>query len=207
VSDGPSVLLVEDHLAVRKGLELLLRDRGFHVMGATASADEGLRMFIDRHPDVAIVDVDLGTASGLDLVERMLEHRPGAGVLVYTGLSDPSALHAAASCGARGFVLKTIAPSDLMAAARAVAAGGLYVDPCVAELLAPRAARAALLSRREREVLDLLALGMTGQQVASELFLSPETVRTHVRNAMKKLGASTRVHAVAMAVRLREITL
>jgi DNA-binding CsgD family transcriptional regulator len=82
----------------------------------------------------------------------------------------------------------------------------VHVDPAVAALLAPSTLEARVLTDREREVLALLATGMTGEQAAEELFLSPETVRTHVRNAMRKLGAKTRVHAVALALRLREIS-
>lgn len=205
--DRPTVLLVEDHLAMRKGLEMLLRDRGFHVVGSTASGDAGLRMFRARRPDVAIVDVNLEDGDGGDLTEAILAEDPEAGVLVHTGLSDPEALEAAADRGARGFVLKTIAPDDLVDATRVVARGGVYVDPTVARLLARRTAPAALLTDREREVLDLLASGLTGEQAAVQLFLSPETVRTHVRNAMRKLNARTRPHAIALAVRLREISL
>jgi DNA-binding NarL/FixJ family response regulator len=202
-----TILLVEDHLALRKGLELLLRARGFHVVGAGSSPEEGYRLFSARRPDVAVIDVGLGDGSGVQLAERILATDPEAGVLMYTGTPDPEAVDAAAHCGARGFALKSRGPDDLMRAIRAVAAGGVYVDPVVATLLAPSAAPARVLTDREREILSLLATGLTGEQVAAELFLSPETIRTHIRNAMRKLGAHTRVHAVALAVRQREISL
>jgi DNA-binding NarL/FixJ family response regulator len=204
----PSILLVEDHIAVRKGLEVLLRSEGFHVIGVAESAEQGYRMFTARRPDVAVVDVGLGEGSGVDLTERILADDPQAGVLVYTGMSEPAAIERAAGCGARGFALKTVGPHELMRAIRAVAAGGVHIDPAVAALLAPgNDGKPALLTGREREILDLLAAGKTGEEAAHELFLSPETVRTHIRNAMRKLDAKTRVHAVALAVREREITL
>lgn len=207
MSEGTNVLLVEDHLAVRKGLEMLLRRHGYHVIGVTDSAQEGERMFLARRPDVAIIDIDLGEISGVQLTEKILAQDPDAGVLLYTGRSDPALIDAAARCGARGFALKASAPAELVNAIAMVAAGGVYVDPGIARLLAPHVAPAVLLTDREREILDFLATGLTGEQVAERLHLSPETVRTHIRNAMRKLDAKTRVHAVALAVRLREITL
>jgi DNA-binding NarL/FixJ family response regulator len=208
LSSEPSILLVEDHIAVRKALEVLLRSEGFHVVGVAESPEEGYRMFRSRRPDVAIVDVALRDGSGVELTERILADDPEAGVLVYTGMSEPAAIEKAAGCGARGFALKTVGPRELMHAIRAVAAGGVHIDPTVAAVLAPpRNGKRSLLTGREREILDLLAGGKTGEEAAQELFLSPETVRTHIRNAMRKLEAKTRVHAVALAVREREITL
>jgi DNA-binding NarL/FixJ family response regulator len=208
LSSEPSILLVEDHLAIRKGLEVLLRGAGFPVIGVTESAEQAYGMFVARRPDVAVVDVALRDGSGLELTERILEEDPDAGVLVYTGMLDPASVEKAAQTGARGLALKTVSPSELMHAIRAVAEGGVHVDPTVAALLAPsKRAQPHLLSAREREILDLLAAGKTGEEAARDLFLSPETVRTHVRNAMRKLDANTRVHAVALAVRQREISL
>jgi DNA-binding NarL/FixJ family response regulator len=207
MSEQPSVVLVEDHIALRKGLELLLRDRGFHVTGVTDSAQEGYELFGKRRPDVAVIDIGLADGSGLELAQRILDEDPEAGVLVYTGLSDPAAIEAAARSGTRGFALKAGGPDELVTAIEAVARGGVYLDPTVAALLGPGRSRASVLSGREREILDLLASGMTGEQAASQLFLSPETVRTHIRNAMRKLNARTRVHAIALAVQMREIEL
>jgi DNA-binding NarL/FixJ family response regulator len=204
--EGATVLLVEDHLALRKGLEMLLRARGFHVIGVGDSAESGYRLFEARRPDVAVIDVGLGEGSGVALAQKILELDPDAGVLVYTGMTDRESIDLAARSGARGFALKAGGPDELITAIRAVAAGGVHVDPAVAALLAPSAVPGRVLTDREREVLALLATGMTGEQAAEKLFLSPETVRTHVRNAMRKLGAKTRVHAVALALRLQEIS-
>jgi DNA-binding NarL/FixJ family response regulator len=201
-----TVLLVEDHLALRKGLELLLRARGFHVVGVTESAEHGFRLFETRRPDVAVIDVGLEAGNGIALAEQILAADPDAGVLVYTGMTDRESIDLAARSGARGFALKAGGPDELVTAIRAVAAGGVHVDPAVAALLAPSAAPAHVLTKREQQVLALLAEGKNGEQAAESLFLSPETVRTHVRNAMRKLGARTRVHAVALALRLGEIS-
>jgi DNA-binding NarL/FixJ family response regulator len=202
-----SILLVEDHLALRKGLELYLRGEGFSIAGVAESVGEGHRLFTDRRPDVVVLDVDLAGQSGVALAERILADEPDAALLIYTGLSDGDSVERAATCGARGFALKTGGPAELLAAIRVVAAGGFYVDPGLARILAPRASAASRLTEREREIFGLLANGLTGERAADVLCLSPETVRTHVRNGMRKLDAKTRAHAIALAVQLREIRL
>ncbi len=201
----PTILIVEDHIALRRGLEMLLRNAGMHVVGATDTAEAGYRLAIARRPDVSIVDVGLSEGNGIELTQRILENDPEAGIIVYTGLSDPEEIEAAAHSGARGFALKAGGPDELTAAIRVVAAGGTWIDPALARLLAPSLATGNVLTAREREILQMLAGGLTGEQVAERLVLSPETVRTHVRNAMNKLNAKTRAHAIALAVREREI--
>ena len=205
--DSVTVVIVEDHLALRKGLELLLRGTEFSVIGTADDAEEGQRLIERRRPDVAIVDIGLPGRSGLDLTRRLLKSRPDLGVLLYTGIGDQDTLVRALDSGARGFALKAGSPEELLEAIRAVAAGRSHVDERLRPLLASRfsSARVGVLSPREREVLDLLAKGLNGEEVAERLVISPETVRTHVRNAMEKLEASTRVHAVAIALRQGEI--
>jgi DNA-binding NarL/FixJ family response regulator len=200
------VVLVDDHLALRKGIELLLRAEGMHVIGVTDSVDEGERMILERRPDVAIVDIGLGDGSGLELASRVLEECPEIGILLYTGSVDQERLRQGLDSGARGFALKAGSPTELVAAIKAVAEGSEYMDPRLARLLDNRERTAIdLLSPREREVVDLLADGLNADGIAERLFLSPQTVQTHVRNLMRKLGARTRVHAVALALRHRPI--
>jgi DNA-binding NarL/FixJ family response regulator len=207
INEPITVLLIEDHLTVRKGLELFLRGEGFRISGVTDSIDEAFRMFMARRPDVVILDLALGEQSGVELAGRVLAADPDAALLIYTGVSDQQTIDRAAACGARGFALKSGGPHDLVKAVQTVVAGGVYVDPGLASLLAPRVAAGWRLTAREREVFALLADGMTGEQAAEKLVVSPETVRTHVRNGMRKLDARTRAHAIAIAVRLREINL
>jgi DNA-binding NarL/FixJ family response regulator len=201
------VLIVEDHLAVRKGLELLLRDHGMRIAGVAADVREARGLIERRRFDVALVDVALGEGSGIELVRELHADRPDARTVLYTGTSDPSLLEEAANAGAEGFVLKSAPPAELISAIETVAGGGAYVDTSLASVLASgvSSAEVADLSGREREILDLLADGLTGEEAAEQLHLSPETVRTHVRNAMNKLGARTRVHAVALAIRARQL--
>lgn len=200
------VIVVEDHLAVRRGVELMLRDAGFRIAGVAASRDEARAILRRRRFDVALLDVHLGDESSAALVRELLADDPAAPIVLFTGITsgDPS-LHDAVTAGARGFVLKASPPQRLTDALRAVAAGGTYVDPALAPILSERddLSRLGSLTAREREILTLLADGLNGQAIAEQLFLSPETVRTHVRNATAKLGARTRVQAVALVVRGR----
>ena len=160
-------------------------------------------------PDVAIIDIRLPGESGIGLTRRLLRDRPDLGVVLYTGHSDVQLLYEGLDSGARGYALKDGPPEELL--------GGDPLHRGRRHLRGPRL-RPALLSRgatrrvphlspREREILDLLAQGLTGERIATQLFLSPETVRTHVRNAMEKLEANTRVHAIAIALRQGEIAL
>jgi putative two-component system response regulator len=196
------VLIVEDHEAVGRGLELLLRREGMEIAG-TAFDLAGARGLIERRrPDVVVLDVDLGGESGLDLLEDA--HRAGARVLLYTGRADPTVLAAASQSEAAGVATKAGPPVDLIAAVRAVAAGETYRDP----RLMPKARVAGgQLTQREREVITLLAQGLNGEEVAETLFLSPATIRTHLRNAMDKVGARTRAHLIAVALAADEIDL
>jgi DNA-binding NarL/FixJ family response regulator len=124
------------------------------------------------------------------------------GVLFYSGSQEPEMLIEALACGALGLALKAGPPEELLDAIAAVARGDTWLDPRLTRLLRPRIHddRSERLSAREYEVLCLLAEGMSGEAIARQLFLSPETIRTHVRNAMRKLGARTRSHAIAMIV-------
>jgi DNA-binding NarL/FixJ family response regulator len=202
------VVVVDDHLAVRRGIELVLREAGFRIAGTAGTPEEARGVLSRRRFDVALVDVQLGETSSLGLVAELLGADPAAPIVLYTGaLGRDSALQEAIRAGARGFVLKSSPPRRVIAALQTVAAGGTFVDPDLAAVLADRGEPPALagLSERELQVLELLADGFNGQKIAELLYLSPETVRTHVRNATSKLGARTRVQAVAMVVRERAL--
>ena len=205
-SDEIQAVIVEDHLALRRGLELLLRDQNIRVIGVAETPAAGARIILARKPDVAIVDMALDGGSGVEVAREVLVQEPKAGILFYTGGAEQGLLQEALESGARGFALKAGGPGELLTAVRVVAAGGEYVDPRVARLVATQEeTQRQTLSPREREVIDLLAEGLKGDEVAERLTLSPETVQTHVRNLMRKLGARTRVHALALAIKQREI--
>jgi DNA-binding NarL/FixJ family response regulator len=192
------VLVIDDHLAIRRGVELLLRSEGLRVAGVAGGLGQARELLQRRRHDVALIDLHLGEDCSTGLVQETLARDPNAAIVLYTGFTDAAGLAAAVHAGTRGFVLKSSPACTLIAALRAVAAGGTFVDPDLAPLLSGGGDHSIVddLSPREHEVLLLLAGGL-----ARQLFLSPETVRTHVRNAMAKLGARTRVQAVAMVMR------
>lgn len=203
-SGSPSLVLVEQHEALRDGLAVLLERRGFEVRGCAKTAAGGEEVIAERHPDVAVVGVDLPDERGTELVRRMSDHPPCPKFVIYTGLEDPDLLEAAYRSGARGLVAKPGDISVLVDALREVWRGGRYFDRSFVEKNGNGSA-AKTLSRRESEILGFLAEGLTGEEIARRLVLSPETVRTHVRNAMEKLDARTRTEAVVKALDRAEI--
>lgn len=204
-SGSPSLVLVEQHEALRDGLAVLLERRGFTVLGCATTAARGEEVIREQRPDLAVVGVDLPDERGTELVRRLSGNGTGSKCVIYTGLRDPDLLEAAYRSGARGLVAKPAGLSVLVEALREVWRGGRFFDPsfAAADEDAERAVKA--LSNRESEILGLLADGLTGEQIAKRLVLSPETVRTHVRNAMEKLGAPTRTAAVVWAIEQEEL--
>jgi DNA-binding NarL/FixJ family response regulator len=201
-----NVVIVDDHVALRRGMELLLRRAGHHVVGTADSAEGAEALILRRKPDVALVDLSLPGMSGADLTRSLLAADPELRIMLYTGAADEAQLLEGLDAGAAGFALKTGDPQELEQAILTVAAGEDYLDPRLAPLLARAGnGRLRILSPREREILGLISQGLSGEEAAKQLFLSSETVRTHVRNAMSKLGAATRAHAVALALQRGEI--
>ena len=200
-----TVGLIDDHVAMREGLEVLLERRGCRVVASAGSAAEGAEACRRELPEVAVVDVNLPDESGQRLVSELLSADPKLGVVIYTGTEDPTILADALVSGARSVVLKPGSLSELVDAIRAVRRGEAYIDPRVAAVVEDPAAPEAVLTSREREVFDLLATGLNGEEIAKRLFISPETVRTHVRNAMSKLHARTKTEAVVQALEREEI--
>ena len=203
---SPSLVLVEQHEALRDGLAVLLERRGFSVLGCATTAADGEEVIAERHPDVAVVGVDLPDERGTELVRRLNGRANGTKFVIYTGLSDPDLLGAAFRSGARGLVAKPTGLGVLVEALREVWRGGRYFDPRFAKPSNGNGDGAVKsLSDREAEILAMLARGLTGEEIAQRLVLSPETVRTHVRNAMGKLEARTRTEAVVKALEREEI--
>jgi len=203
---SPSLVLVEQHEALRDGLAVLLERRGFSVLGCATTAANGEEVISDSHPDVAVVGVDLPDERGTELVRRLNGRANGTKFVIYTGLSDPDLLEAAFRSGARGLVAKPAGLAVLVDALREVWRGGRYFDPRFAKARDGEAeGPMKTLSQRESEILAMLARGLTGEEIAQRLVLSPETVRTHVRNAMGKLDARTRTEAVVKALERDEI--
>jgi DNA-binding NarL/FixJ family response regulator len=204
-SGSPSLVLIEQHEALRDGLAVLLGRRGFDVVGCATTAARGEEVIRARRPDLAVVGVDLPDERGTELVRRISGNGVGSKCVIYTGLRDPNLLEAAYRAGARGLVAKPAGLTVLVDALREVWRGGRYFDPSFRQGDGDGDQEIKALSSRESEILGLLAEGLTGEQIAKHLILSPETVRTHVRNAMKKLGARTRIEAVVKGLDAGEV--
>jgi DNA-binding NarL/FixJ family response regulator len=203
------VAIVDDHEALREGLARLLEDRGLQVVGSAGNATAGEELLDAGQADVAVIDIRLGDESGIELAKRVLARRPRLGIVLYTGDTDAELLFGGLDSGARGYALKTGSMSELVGAIERVAGGGTYVDPRLDRVLLSERSTSRLpqLSPRERQITHLMAEGRTGEVIAGELGLSVETVRTHVRNVIRKLQARNRVHAIAIALERGEIAL
>jgi two-component system, NarL family, response regulator NreC len=201
------VVIVDDHALVRSGLRLLLEgEDDITVEDEGGSADEAVRLARLHKPDVVLLDVTMPGRSGLDAAPEIREAAPDARILVLSMQDDPSYVRQAFSLGATGYLLKEAADAELVAAVREVAAGGRYVHPALGARLAAAEAEAQAraesdpLSEREREVLRLLALGHTNQEIAKMLFISVRTAETHRAHIMQKLRLATRAELVRYAL-------
>ena len=203
------LVIVDDHEALREGLAALLGGHGLEIVGAAGNVAAGLDLVEHAEPDIALVDIRLPDGSGIDLTRQLLQRHPNLAVVLYTGDADAELLYEGLDSGARGYVLKAGSMDELLAAINQVADGGSYVDPRLDRiLLSPRAtSHVPQLSPREREIMHLMAEGRTAEAIANELNVSVETVRTHVRNVIRKLQARNRVHAIALALERGEIAL
>jgi DNA-binding NarL/FixJ family response regulator len=198
-----TIVVADDHPAMVAAVAGMLEQHGFAVVGRAADGEQALAAVREARPDVAVLDVQMPKLSGVEVAHRLVADGSASAVVLYTAFGDRALLGDALDAGARGFVLKEAPLSDLVRAVRLVAAGETYVDPVVAGVLVEGrlVARLPVLTRREREVLRLLADGLANEEIGRRLHISSETVRTHVRKAMTKLEADTRTQAVATALR------
>jgi len=201
------VLVVDDHAIVRSGLRMLLAaEKDLDVVGEAGNARDAIFEARALKPDVILLDVVMPGESGIEVLPKLRKEAPDAKVLVLSMQDDPRYVREAFAQGANGYVLKEAADSEVVAAVREIAAGGSYVHPALGARLvaAEAAARAAAesdpLSEREREVLRLLALGHTNQEIAKQLFISVRTAETHRAHIMQKLNLSTRAELVRHAI-------
>ena len=202
-----SVVIVDDHAVVRSGLRLVLEaEDDITVEDEGGTADEAVRLARLHKPNVVLLDVTMPGRSGLAAAEEIKQAAPKASILVLSMHDDPSYVREAFAAGASGYLLKEAADAELVAAVREVAGGGRYVHPALgarlaaAEAEAQAAAAADPLSDREREVLRLLALGHTNQEIAKMLFISVRTAETHRAHIRQQLRWTTRAELVRYAL-------
>ncbi len=201
------VLIVDDHAVLRSGLHLLLdAQSGIEVVGEAGDVKEAVFEARDKKPDVVLMDVVMPGQTGIEGVPLVLKEAPEAKVLVLSMQDDPRYVHEAFAAGAAGYILKEAVDAEVVGAIQRVAAGDHYVHPALgARLVAAEAEEKAReeadpLSDREREVMRLLALGHTNQEIAKMLYISVRTAETHRAHIMQKLRLSTRAELVRYAI-------
>jgi len=205
-----TVFLLDDHEVVRRGLRDLLESTGeIKVVGESGLAVEATSRIPALRPDVAILDGRLPDGSGVDVCRDIRSVDPTIRALILTSYDDDEALFAAILAGASGYVLKQVSGNDLIDTVRRVAAGQSLIDPALTARVLdrvrngePQASELADLTDREREILSLIAEGMTNRQIGERLFLAEKTVKNYVSSLLAKLGLERRTQAAVLATRL-----
>jgi two-component system, NarL family, response regulator NreC len=201
------IVVVDDHAVVRTGLRLMLdAEPDLEVVGEAGDARAAVFEVRAQKPDVILLDVVMPGESGIEALPKLKHEAPDARVLVLSMQDDPRYVREAFAAGADGYVLKEAVDAEVVAAVREIAGGGSYVHPALgARMVAADAAAQAKqsanpLSAREEEVLRLLALGHTNQEIAGLLFISVRTAETHRAHIMQKLGLASRAELVRHAI-------
>jgi two-component system response regulator DevR len=206
------VFLLDDHEIVRRGLVGLIEQQpDLAVVGEAATAAEALTRIPATTPDVAVLDARLPDGSGIDVCRDIRSSLPATRCLILTSYDDSEAVFAAVMAGASGYLLKDIRGNSLVDAVRRIAAGGSLLDPVVTEQLfnrlrnpEPEDLRLASLSRREREILLLIAEGLTNREIGDRLFLAEKTVKNAVSGLLAKLGLARRTQAAVYGAEVRQ---
>jgi DNA-binding NarL/FixJ family response regulator len=198
-----SVLIVDDHALFRAGLRCRLElEQDITSVGEAATAEEAVSKAHSLRPDLVLLDLLLPGTSGQEAIPKLAKVSPRSRVLVVSSQAAPSSVRQALAAGAAGYVPKRASDQELVAAIRQVAAGEGYVDPDLGvKLVVPdRSAALEPLSERERDILQLLALGYTNQEIGRKRYISVRTVDTHRAHIMRKLGLETRAELVLFAL-------
>jgi DNA-binding NarL/FixJ family response regulator len=206
------VFVVDDHAVVRRGLRAYLEMvDDMEVVGEAADGQEALDgiaalVAAGRPPDVVLMDLVMPGMDGVTAIAAITQHHPEMQVVAMTSFTQADLVHGALQAGAAGYLLKDAEADEVAAAIRAACRGEVHLDAAVAKqltrsLVAPRPQTVDSLTDREREVLVLVAQGLSNQQIADALVISERTARTHVSNILGKLGVASRTQAALLAIR------
>ena len=202
------IVVVDDHPVFRMGMIALLGTiEGLEIVGEAETASDAVALALDVAPDVVLMDLQLGTGSGIEATRQILDQNPTIGVLVVTMMDDDDSVFAAIRAGARGYLLKGAGPEDIKRAVDAVCRGEVLLGPEIASRALGFLTGARVsgptpfpeLTLREREILDLVADGLDNATVARRLAVSPKTVRNHLSNVFTKLQVADRAQAIVRA--------
>jgi NarL family two-component system response regulator LiaR len=209
MADAIRVLLVDDHAVVREGLRnfLALQD-GLEIVGEASDGNEAIEQAQRLEPDVILMDLVMPGLDGIGAMRQLRARSSASRVIVLTSFLEDERVLPAIQAGAAGYLLKNVAPAELARAIRAAHAGEAIIDPTAAARLVqaiaddarPRIEEPERLTRRERDVLELIARGQSNKRIALELGISEKTVKTHVGHLLAKLGVTDRTQAALMAV-------
>ncbi len=195
------ILSIDDHPAFQEGLAAILNTQeDMRLVAHATTAQQGVAIYNDHLPDVTLMDVRLPDLSGIEALTQIRAAHPTARVLMLSTSQGDASIARSLAAGARGYLLKTMLPSEMLDAIRAAHAGGRYIPPLVATQLAAYLSEQPL-TMRESEILKHVATGNSNKDIGKLLFISEQTVKAHLRHIMDKLGASDRAHSVAIAVR------
>lgn len=200
MTGAPRILVADDHPALLAAVCAFLEESGFDVVGQAADGGTAVALARELRPDAVVLDYRMPRLGGSELVGELRADVDTA-VAVYTADADERLVAEAFAAGAAAVILKEAPLEDLTRALSAILAGGTYVDPALGVLTLTGAGSRLELTKREADVLLLLADGHTYEAIGRRLEISPETVRTHMQKASERLNASTRTHAVATAIR------
>jgi DNA-binding NarL/FixJ family response regulator len=214
VSDPIRILIVDDHAVVRKGLVMVLRlEQGFEVVGEAGNGRIGLELARQLNPDIALVDLVMPEMDGQEMALALRKSAPQIKIMMLTGTEVDDRVFDLVAAGVEGYALKNIEPGELVRAIYAVAHGEAYLHPDVMKKVldrmhsSPRLAPAISLTPREQEVLEWMATSNTYRQIAHQLSVSEETIRSHAKNILEKMKQPNRAQAVLAALRLGLIEL
>jgi len=206
------LFLLDDHEVVRRGLAALLESEpDMEVVGEASTAAEALARIPATNPDVAVLDGRLPDGSGIDVCRELRSSAAGTRCLILTSYDDDEAIYAAVMAGAAGYVLKEVVGSRLVESIRLVADGKSLLDPAVTERVLKRLresqqtdSRLSQLNRREREILLLIADGLTNRQISERLFVAEKTVKNYMSGLLQKLDMERRTQAAVFGAQMRE---
>jgi len=194
------LLVVDDHVIVRKGLVALLNTvEGLSVVGEASNGEEAIQAHRTHKPDVTLMDLRLPKIGGADAISKIRQEHPAARIIVLTTFDGDEDIYRALQAGAKGYLLKGMDAAELTDAIRAVYAGKSKIPPAVAEKLAERMGGPEL-TMRELEVLKRIVAGRSNKEIAGDLHISEATVKTHINSILSKLGVSDRTQAATSAL-------
>ena len=203
MTDPIRILLADDHSVVRAGIrQFLERAADLRVVAEADDGDAARRLIAQHRPDVAVLDIQMPRATGIEVARWSRANVPTTGVLILTAYDDDPYVQAGLAAGANGYVLKTAAPEEMVQAVRDVYEGKQVLDPAIRARAVTRVTEFEPLSERELEVLALAARGYTNKAISAQLVISDRTVQGHLAHIYGKLGAATRTEAVMRAVSL-----